>query len=329
MTLEEMEQAHAFSMVALRHEYKNERGVFARRLARDFGGLGNPRASRHGGNGLALDGITAEVPAGATVAVLGRSGSGKSTLLALLGLLWDGQGTSGTLTFHDGARSYNLLRLSDPEKAALRSRAFGFVLQSNYLLAHFSCLDNLVMPLALKGWPQAHRERWATALLEDDGVDPVRDLRDVKFRTPRRVSMGQKQRFAALRAVIADPLVVFADEPSSALDPGATKTLFNLLGRWKQGDPFAGPREKLVKDPHTPQALRERVAVPNHPTTKRTLVLVTHDVHTARERATDFLLLNREHRLEAAFPRARWNDYAERIEHVMGLDVGEAGRDFA
>jgi len=295
----------------------------------------------------ALAGVTVDIPAGETIAVLGPSGCGKSTLLSLLGLLWDDRpgwawaaaarragrkllgrppdaaGTTGTVSFHDGRAAHPLLTLDANAKAGLRAAAFGFVLQSSYLLPHFSCLRNVGMPLALHGWPPARRDQFAAALLRAAGttpppdprpwrVDPTGDLWEARHRPPRGVSLGQRQRFAALRAVATDPTVVFADEPTSNLDPGNTRAVFDLLARWRDGTLLDGPRAEVGLPPPAAGS-------------PRTLVLVCHDVQTAR-RAGDRFLLMHKGRLEALFPRAEWDDRAAQIETILGLDPGGAGR---
>ena len=202
---------------------------------------------------VALADMTADIPGGETTVVFGPSGSGKSTLLSLLGLLWDDdKGPEGQL--HYGGR--DLLRLPADEKAALRAAAFGFVLQSSYLLPHFTNLQNAAMPLAFQGWPAPVRERWCREILEakqaNDG-DWSRDLRDKADRFPRAVSLGQRQRYGVLRAVVADPAVVFADEPSSNLDAGNAAATFDLLRRWKAGRLFGEARRRLRRRPIQPE----------------------------------------------------------------------------
>ncbi len=282
---------------------------------------------RYPDGAVALDGVTAEVPAGQTVAILGPSGSGKSTLLSVLGLLWDGKGPTGEVWFHDGRQERPLLRLGADDGAALRAAAFGFVLQSSYLLPHFSCLQNVAMPLALHGWPPDVRERWADALLGVDGVDLNADLRANRHDPPRQVSLGQRQRFGVLRALIADPTVVFADEPSSNLDPGNTAAMFNLLARWKEDGLFGEMRKRFQDDRSTPAGVRcwlEETAADRPP---RTLLMVCHDVRTALTWGQRFLLLGQDHTLKADFPKAEWNRFAPTVEEVLGLPPGAAGRD--
>ncbi len=273
------------------------------------------KLSHHYPGGIpALLDVTADIPAGKTVAVLGPSGSGKSTLLSLLGLLWDGEGTTGELWFGDGQDQCSLLRLAPTERAALRSMAFGFVLQSSYLLPHFTCLENLTMPLALQGWPKPAREAWADALLER--VDPRGDLRDKRNCVPRQVSLGQRQRYSVLRAVISDPMVVLADEPSSNLDPGSTEAMFQILKDWQDATLFHRLQDHFAADRTTPALIR-RWLEEHASRSLRTLLLVCHDIQTARELADQFLLLNKDHKLE--------NDAT--VEQVLGSPPGGAGRD--
>ena len=283
---------------------------------------------KYPGGATGLDRMTTQIPAGETVAVLGPSGSGKSTLLSVLGLLWDDTGASGTALFHDGRNQYDLLRLRADQKAGLRAGAFGFVLQSNYLLPHFSNAENVGMPLALHGWPAPARAEWVSALLRAEGVDPRGDLRKRANGPPRQVAGGQKQRFSVLRSVIADPLVVFADEPSSNLDPGSTAAMFDLLALWKAGTLFDKQRAAFAAHAKTSSVVRRWLAQ-GPPPTARTLMLVCHDVQTARRQGDRFLLLNQEHRLEVAFERSAWDDHADTVERVLGLPPGAAGRDRA
>lgn len=233
----------------------------------------------------ALDRLTLTVPAGQVTAVLGPSGCGKSTLLALLGLLWDGPGPTGRLTYHGADRDHDLLALDTNSRAALRGDAFGFVLQSNYLLPHFTCLQNVAMPLALQGWPARVREAWARRLLAAPGVDPHGDLAARADAMPRAVSLGQRQRFAVLRALAADPDVVFADEPSSNLDPRNTTAMFELLALWRGGDLFPAAAADFAADRATPAKLRPWLAAHAGPRRPRTLVLVCHDAELAERHA--------------------------------------------
>jgi putative ABC transport system ATP-binding protein len=216
----------------------------------------------------ALDDVDLVIPAGATTAVVGLSGSGKTTLLSLLGLLWEAPPERGALSYHDGTTERVYAGLSASARAELRRRHFGFVLQSSYLLPHFSCAQNVGLPLALAGRPaRERRERVHALLREADDSGTLYNLRDV---SAREVSGGERQRMAVLRAVIHNPAVLFADEPLSNLDFRNAGRILDLLKRW-QGN-----------DLHADDAGRPR-----------TLVLVSHSTETAYREAEHFILLRR------------------------------------
>lgn len=275
------------------------------------------------GGKVALNGVTADIPAGQSVAVLGPSGCGKTTLLTILGLLWDGKGPSGTAEFHDGQTTHDLLKVPGRDKSALRADSFGFILQSNYMLPHFNCRDNVGMPLAFHGWPAKARAAWAEALLNRANANFSSDLRPVLGNAPRHVSVGQRQRFGVLRALAADPAVVFADEPSSNLDPGGATATFDLLELWQKGKFLDGLRTEFPdsKFPAIRAWLDRRP-----PRSARTLVLVCHDVHAVRDRAERFLLLNNDHRVERDFLRANWKDNAADVARILRLPSEMARR---
>lgn len=214
-----------------------------------------------------LNRVTATIPAGGVTAVLGRSGSGKTTLLSLLGLLGDRGLAAGRIAYHgDRGPVQNYARLSGARRAALRRAEFGFVLQSCYLLPHFSCLDNIAMPLALQGVSPRECRRRVERLVDLVGADSLRaDL----ARRAGGVSGGQKQRTAVLRAVVHDPAVLFADEPVSNLDEDSTERVLELFARWRSGTLNAESNARRT----------------------RTLVLVTHDVELAHRLADSFLLI--------------------------------------
>lgn len=172
-----------------------------------------------------------DIPAGTVISVTGPSGSGKSTLVACLGLLRSIQAPEGTLVFHstDGPQDYGTLPLSRAE--ALRRSRFGFALQNSYLLPHLSVLDNLTIPLALKGLAEKDRRAMGTEMLAC-----MPDLLDRQDAPVSQISGGQKQRVAVLRALIHGPDVVFADEPFSSLDQHNENLMLESLLNWQRGE---------------------------------------------------------------------------------------------
>ncbi|MEV5570098.1 ABC transporter ATP-binding protein [Spirillospora sp. NPDC052269] len=154
----------------------------------------------------ALDGASMDVAAGEVVAVMGPSGSGKSTLLhCLAGIV---RPDSGRLTF----AGRDLLAMSDRERSALRRTEFGFVFQFGQLVPELTCAENVALPLRLEGVRRKEAERRAAEWLSRV------DVADLASKRPGEVSGGQGQRVAVARALVTGPRVVFADEPTGALD---------------------------------------------------------------------------------------------------------------
>jgi putative ABC transport system ATP-binding protein len=165
----------------------------------------------------AVDGVDLEVERGETVAIMGPSGCGKSTLLYLLGGL--DRPTSGEIWL-DGQ---DVTRLSERALARLRRDAIGFVFQAFHLMDELTAVENVELPALLAGRsPRAARQR-ATELLDRVGLtDRARFL-------PTQLSGGQRQRVAVARALVADPLVVLADEPTGNLDSTSTRDVLRLF----------------------------------------------------------------------------------------------------
>lgn len=169
------------------------------------------------GTTAALEGATFAVEPGEIVAVMGPSGSGKSTLLhCLAGIVPTDR---GSVTF-DGR---DLHSLSDAERGALRRTAFGFVFQFGQLVPELSCVENVALPLRLNGTRRKEAERRAGEWLER------LEVADVARQTPGRVSGGQGQRVAVARALATGPRIVFADEPTGALDSLNGERVMELL----------------------------------------------------------------------------------------------------
>ncbi|WP_414942963.1 ABC transporter ATP-binding protein [Amycolatopsis sp. cmx-11-32] len=164
---------------------------------------------------LAGAGLTLE--AGEIVAIMGPSGSGKSTLLHCL---------SGIVRPDEGRvlfRGRALSQMADAERSALRRTEFGFVFQFGQLVPELTCLENVALPLRLGGMKRRPAERLAKAWLDRLEVGDSEDS------TPAQVSGGQSQRVAMARALITEPSVVFADEPTGALDTLSGELVMRLL----------------------------------------------------------------------------------------------------
>ncbi|MFJ5719188.1 ABC transporter ATP-binding protein [Streptomyces sp. NPDC093149] len=169
------------------------------------------------GSTPALDGASFSIHPGEVVAVLGPSGSGKSTLLhCLAGIVTP---DSGTITY----AGRELSAMSDAERSALRRTEFGFVFQFGQLVPELTCVENVALPLRLSGARRKDAERAARHWLERLEVD------NVGAKRPGEVSGGQGQRVAVARALAASPKVVFADEPTGALDSLNGERVMELL----------------------------------------------------------------------------------------------------
>ncbi|MGA8114755.1 MAG: ABC transporter ATP-binding protein [Actinocatenispora sp.] len=165
----------------------------------------------------ALTGASMHVRAGEVVAVMGSSGSGKSTLLhCLAGIL---RPDSGRVLYRDT----ELSSMSDRDRSALRRSDFGFVFQFGQLVPELTCLENVALPLRLDGVKRREAERRATEWLER------LEVTDVAGKRPGEVSGGQGQRVAVARALVTTPRVVFADEPTGALDSLNGERVMRLL----------------------------------------------------------------------------------------------------
>ncbi len=166
-----------------------------------------------------LKGVDFQVKAGERLAVVGRSGSGKSTLLHVLAGLDDAD--EGTV--HVG--EVNLTAASQAERAKIRNAHMGFVYQFHHLLPEFSALENVLMPLRLGGVGADAAERQARELLVAVGLEQRLEHR------PSALSGGERQRVAVARALIGEPLVVLADEPTGNLDWENAEQVIELMCR--------------------------------------------------------------------------------------------------
>src|SRR3990167_758273 len=165
----------------------------------------------------ALQDLDLEIAAGEFVALVGPSGSGKSTLLNLLGGL--DHPTSGRLWVEDK----ELNTLSNRALAELRLRRIGFVFQEFNLISVLSALENVEYVMLLQAVPDAERRARALAILSEVGLTGLEDRR------PGELSGGQQQRVAVARAIVSEPALVLADEPTANLDSKTAENLMQLL----------------------------------------------------------------------------------------------------
>jgi len=185
----------------------------------------------------ALRGIDLDIVGGEYTAIIGPSGSGKSTLMHIIGCL--DVATKGSYLI-DGE---DVSDMTEEDLADIRNRRVGFVFQQFNLLANLSAWRNVELPLCYGGVPAAERKERAMAALD------MVDLGDRAQHRPGELSGGQQQRVAVARALVTNPTLILADEPTGNLDSGSTREMLNLFGELNK----AG----------------------------RTLVLITHDVDVA------------------------------------------------
>jgi lipoprotein-releasing system ATP-binding protein len=166
---------------------------------------------------VVFEGLNLEVEHGERLALVGESGAGKSTLLHLLGGL--DRPTDGTIWLG----SKQLTSLPEAEVASFRNREIGFVWQVHYLLPEFTALENVMMPLLIRGISRAQAAPAALARLEEIGLKPRADHR------AGELSGGEQQRVVLARALVGNPRFLLADEPTGNLDHRTGEMIIGLL----------------------------------------------------------------------------------------------------
>lgn len=166
---------------------------------------------------VALDGLDLDIEQGESIAIIGKSGSGKSTLMHLFALL--DSPTSGEISI-DGEKSS---KLSRRQKDILRNKQFGFVFQQFFLNENNTVLENVILPLKIAGVGKRERKKRGSKALQDV------DLAEKINSKANDLSGGQKQRVVIARALINDPRIIFADEPTGNLDSVTGRKIEDML----------------------------------------------------------------------------------------------------
>lgn len=164
-----------------------------------------------------LEGIDITVRAGEIISIVGASGVGKSTLLNLMGAL--DRPTGGTVLYE----GQDVFKLTNRELARFRNGELGFVFQFHHLMPEFSAIENVMMPALIAGKKKEEARKLAAELLKNVGLEGREQHR------PSELSGGEQQRVAVARALVNDPKVVLADEPTGNLDRKTSEEVHNLL----------------------------------------------------------------------------------------------------
>lgn len=173
--------------------------------------------SKRFGELVVLDEISASFSSGQSYAILGRSGSGKSTLLNIASGL--DIPTSGDVCYD----SKSILSLSSDQRARMRNARVGFIFQSHQLLPEFTVLENVAMPLFIRGVGQTEAYKNAENILSQVGLTARLSHR------PAQLSGGEQQRVSIARALVTAPEMVFADEPTGSLDPTTAAGVWSMI----------------------------------------------------------------------------------------------------
>jgi lipoprotein-releasing system ATP-binding protein len=168
-----------------------------------------------------LKGVDLNISKSEIVSIVGPSGAGKTTLLHILGTLDHASDNKNELVINNT----NIMILKDKALAKFRNEHIGFIFQFHQLLPEFTALENVCLPAFIKNTPKAEAEKRARELLDFLG------LKDRSHHKPNELSGGEQQRVAVARALINNPDLIFADEPSGNLDTESAENLHNLFFR--------------------------------------------------------------------------------------------------
>lgn len=168
-----------------------------------------------------LKGLDLSIEPNQMVSIVGKSGTGKSTLLHILSAL-DGFDQGEIVLLGN-----NLQSLTEKDLTKLRNSEIGFIFQFHHLLKEFSALENVMLPLLIGGVPRSEAKERAEELLDYVGMS------DRKDHSPSKLSGGEQQRVAVARALVNNPKIVFADEPTGNLDEENSEMIFNLFEKIK------------------------------------------------------------------------------------------------
>ncbi|MGL6066083.1 MAG: ABC transporter ATP-binding protein [Cetobacterium sp.] len=165
-----------------------------------------------------LKNINLDIQKGEFIAIIGQSGSGKSTLLNIIGAL--DNPTKGDIYF----KGRNISKYSSEERAHFRNKNIGFIFQFHFLLPQFNVMENILIPSWIEsGKSSKTEEKRALQILEE------MNLTDVAYRESKNISGGQQQRIAIARALLNNPEIILADEPTGNLDSKTSTGIYNLL----------------------------------------------------------------------------------------------------